>query len=419
MPKRKRSPDIAKKESSREVAGILERPVRTPCPEGQNSTIMKKLLRDDQLIERILDHIDNKTTDMGTEVWREPTASYVSRDRFDAEIALIKRSPVPFCPSAMLSESGSYVARKAAGTPILVARGMDGEVRAFINGCRHRGMPVASGTGCTRAFVCPYHSWSYALDGALKNIADSHGFPGVDIHDHGLLQIGAAEKGGLIYVQQEGSIDKGVLNDLPNFFTANQEFFEQDSVVDKTNWKLIAETTMEGYHIKGLHRKSFYPYGLDNTNVVENFGPNSRVVFPFRRINSLREIEAGKRNIDGLVTTVYNLFPNTVVSILSKHSTLTIFEPIAPDRTEILIYRVTNQLTDGTTVSKEDANYDADFVKGAGLDEDREAAVKIQETANSGRDLHLTFGLFEKAIVNFHQHLGKQLDMANSDSNSM
>jgi phenylpropionate dioxygenase-like ring-hydroxylating dioxygenase large terminal subunit len=371
---------------------------------------MNKLLDDDQLIERILDHIDNKTTDMGAEVWREPTENYLSKERFNAEMALIKRSPVPFCPSSMIADKGSYVARKAAGTPILVVRGMDGEIRAFINGCRHRGMPVASGAGCARAFVCPYHAWSYSLDGKLKNIAGSHGFPGVDPNEHGLLQVSVKEKGGLVYVNQETDIEEVDLEGYPDFFSQNQEYFEQESLIDQTNWKLIAETTMEGYHIKGLHKNSFYPYGLDNTNVVESFGPNSRVVFPFRRINDLREIEPEERELDGLVTSVYNLFPNTVVSILSKHSTLTIFEPIAPNQTEILIYRVTNQLSDGSTVNKEDAKYDADFVKGAGLDEDREAAVKIQETINAGRNTHLTFGLFEKAIVHFHQNLERRLN---------
>ena len=370
---------------------------------------MKQLLSDDQLIQRILDHIDNKTTDMGEQVWREPVENYFSQDRFDREIALIRRSTVAFCPSAMLAEKGSYVSRKSAGTPILVVRGMDGEVRAFINSCRHRGMPVASGDGCARAFVCPYHAWSYALDGSLRNIAGSHGFPGVDVDEHGLIQVSAKEWGGIVYINQEADISNEVLHGLPSFFDQQQAYFESDSVVDKTNWKLIAETTMEGYHIKGLHKNSFYPYGLDNINVVENFGPNSRIVFPFRRINELRTVEKAQRNLDGLATTVYNLFPNTVVSILSKHSTLTIFEPVAPDQTEILIYRLTNQLKDGSTVSKEDAKYDADFVKGAGLDEDREAAVKIQQSINAGRNPFLTFGLFEKAIVNFHQNLEKEL----------
>lgn len=370
---------------------------------------MKNLLHNDKLIERILNHIDNKTTDMGTEVWREPSINYLSQDRFDAEMALIKRSPVPFCPSAMLADKGSYVTRKAAGTPILVVRGMDGEIRAFINACRHRGMPVADGAGCVRAFVCPYHAWSYGLDGSLLNIAGSHGFPDVDIKEHGLLQVSVKEKGGLVYVKQGGVIDENSLDEIPDFFSSKQEYIEQERMTDKTNWKLIAETTMEGYHIKRLHNQSFYPYGLDNINVVENFGPNSRVIFPFRRINELREIEPGKRNINGHITSVYNLFPNTVVSILSKHSTLTIFEPIAPGITDIIIYRVTNQLKDGISVSKDEAKRDADFVKGAGLDEDRDAAVKIQETVNAGRNSHLTFGLFEKAIVHFHQNLDKRL----------
>jgi len=248
------------------------------------------------------------------------------------------------------------------------------------------------------------------LDGTLKNIADSHGFPGVDAEEHGLLPVGVAEKGGLVFVNQEGPIMPEDIAQVPDFFSEKQTCFEQESMVDQTNWKLLAETTMEGYHIKGLHRKSFFPYGLDNTNVVETFGPNSRVVFPFKRINKLRDIAPAERSLDGMVTSVYNLFPNTVVSVLSKHSTLTIFEPIAADKTEIVIYRVANQLADGNCVRTEEAKLDANFVKGAGFDEDREAAVKIHDAIRPEKNTHLTFGLFEKAIVHFHESLKNHLE---------
>ena len=201
---------------------------------------MTTLLSDDQLIDRILQHIDNKTTDMGSDVWREPSEHYSSQERFNAELALIKRSTVPFCPAAMLTDKGSYVARKSAGVPILVVRGMDGEVRGFINGCRHRGMPVADGSGCARAFVCPYHAWSYSLDGSLRNIAGSHGFPGVDAEQHGLIQVSVREHGGLILVNQETEIADEDLAEIPDFFSQDQEYFEQDSVVDKT--KLEADS---------------------------------------------------------------------------------------------------------------------------------------------------------------------------------
>jgi len=370
-----------------------------------NKLINDTLLNDSEIIDRIFEHIDNNTTDLGTQVWREPVDNYLSQQRFDTELALMRRLPIPFCPSAALSAKGSYIARKAAGTPLLVVRGKDNEVRAFVNSCRHRGMPVAKGEGCARAFVCPYHAWSYNLDGSLRNIADAHGFPGVEPSEHGLIEVSAREKGGVVYVNQELDIGDGDLDEFPDFFNPNQEFFDQEMVSDQTNWKLIAETTMEGYHIKGLHKESFYPYGYDNTNIVELFGANSRVIFPFKRINKLRDVEPSQRKLDGLITSVYNLFPNVVVSVLSKHTNLSVFEPLAPNRTQLLSYRVTNLQADGTPFSVNEARKDADFVKGTGLDEDREAAERIHDAIGSGRNTHLTFGLFEKAIVHFHQHL--------------
>lgn len=370
---------------------------------------MIPLLSEQEVIERIFNHIDNKTTDLGAIVWKEPVSSYLSEERFESEIALLRRMPIPFCPSTMLSENGSYVARKAAGTPLLVVRGRDGQVRAFINGCRHRGMPVAKDSGCARAFVCPYHGWTYGLDGQLKHIPGHSGFPGVETQEHGLVAVSALEKGGLVYVNQNGPIDSSMLEYAPDFFTSEQQFFDQDNYTDEANWKLIAETSMEGYHIKSLHRKSFYPYGLDNINVVENFGPNSRIIFPFRRIDKLRDIDPEQRRLDGMVTSVYQLFPNVHISILSKHSTMTVLEPISPSRTQLLIYRVTNKTSDGSMIGLEEAKRDAVFVKSSGLDEDREAACSIQGALGTNANQHLTFGHFEKAIVHFHQNLAEHL----------
>src|SRR5262245_40366611 len=95
---------------------------------------------DDQSVaQRVLDHIQRRTTDAGSEVWKEPVANYRSEIRLAEELALLRRMPVAFCPSAALPEKGSYLAREAAGVPIIAARGNDGVVRAFRNACRHRG----------------------------------------------------------------------------------------------------------------------------------------------------------------------------------------------------------------------------------------------------------------------------------------
>ncbi|MDA9095294.1 aromatic ring-hydroxylating dioxygenase subunit alpha [Porticoccaceae bacterium] len=369
-----------------------------------------QLLNDQDVIERVFHHIDNKSTDLGDTVWQEPVDSYQTQTRFEDEIGLLKRLPVPYCPSVALPDKGSYIARTAAGTPLVVVRGLDGVVRAFINACRHRGMQVAKGSGCSRAFVCPYHAWTYNLEGDLKNIPGQEGFPGINPEDHGLVEVSAQEKGGIVYVMQEGDITPEMLVDSLDFFAPDQALFEHSHLTDEANWKLLTETLMEGYHIKSLHKETFYPYGLDNITLVETFGANSRVTFPFRRIEKLRDIAPAERKINGLVTQVYLLFPNASVAVLSKHTSLVILEPISPTRSKWVVYRMVNKQTEGNEITLEDAQRDALFVNESGQDEDREAACAIQESVGSKANTHFTFGHFEKAIVNFHQHLAKHLN---------
>ena len=169
---------------------------------------MARLLDDQSVVQRILDHIDHKTTDSSEECWREPVAHYRSPERLDLERALVfRRYPTPFCPSAALPEAGSYLAREAAGTPLLAVRGRDGAVRAFRNACRHRGTQLAEGSGCAKAFVCRYHGWTYALDGGLLHVPHEDGFPGLEKALHGLVPVQAVERSGLVFVTQDGPHD--------------------------------------------------------------------------------------------------------------------------------------------------------------------------------------------------------------------
>ena len=373
------------------------------------------LLDDVALAERIFRHIDDGTTDLGESVWREPVSHYLSRERFEAECALIQRHPTPFCPSAALPKNGSYLSRIAAGNPIVVTRGDDGEVRAFINACRHRGMQVASGSGCAKALSCPYHGWTYGLDGVLKGIPGQSGFPDLDREQHGLKSVSVIEQGGIVYVQQEGDIDPTHLTHALEHFSVDQQLFDQQVLTDAANWKLLYETLMEGYHIKSLHRESFYPFGYDNLNVVETFGPHSRVVYPFQRIEQIRSTRAEDRRLNGLITSVYMLFPNASISVLSKHSNLVILEPVSTTQSQWVIYSMVNKTPDGTPLTLDDAKRDAAFVSDSGQEEDRAAATAIQEALPSGANSHLTFGHFEKAIVHFHQQLARALDLSSSD----
>jgi len=165
---------------------------------------MKAGMDDQAVAQRVLDHIANGTTDLGDAVWREPVSNYRDPARLDAEIRrVLRRAPTPFCPSAALPEAGSFIAREAAGVPLVVVRGGDGQVRAFRNACRHRGMQVATGSGCARAFVCRYHGWTYNLEGRLRHVPHEEGFPGLDKEAHPLVPVTARECLGLVFVTQD------------------------------------------------------------------------------------------------------------------------------------------------------------------------------------------------------------------------
>jgi len=265
--------------------------------------------------------------------------------------------------------------------------------------------------GCKKkAFVCPYHAWSYSLDGSLKNIPGQGGFPNLDSKDNGLVEVSTVEKGGLVYIQQEGVIDSNFINNSLNYFGPDAVLFDQGEVTDETNWKLLTETLLEGYHIKSLHKNTFYPYGLNNVNVVETDGPNSRIIFPFKRIEKIRDIEPEKRKLNGVATSVYHLFPNASISLLSKHTSLTIMEPLSPSSVKTVSYLVYNKKSGANSLSLEEVKKDAQFVNESGQSEDREAACAIQETVTTAANTHLTFGLFEKAIVNFHKNLASRIN---------
>lgn len=370
------------------------------------------LLEVADIIDRVFNHIDNGTTDLGTVQWHEPVEHYTSQSRYEKEIALLRQRPVVFCPSAAIPDAGSYISRTAAGTPLLAVRDNGLRVRAFINACRHRGMKVASGEGCTRTFSCPYHGWTYNLDGSLRGVPGEAAFPDLDKETSGLKEVFAVEKGGLVYVQQEGEPRLKTLETALDFFEPSQSFFYQSDTIDEANWKLLTETLLEGYHIKSLHRESFYPFGLDNINVVESYGQNSRVIYPFKRIEKLRSVARDERNIEGSATLVYHLFPNVSVSVLSKHTSVTVIEPLSPTRTQMFSYAIKHAAQNGVEISHEDAMRDVDFVNQSGQEEDRAAARDIQETVTTSANSHLTFGYYEKAIVNFHQQLQTELGEA-------
>jgi phenylpropionate dioxygenase-like ring-hydroxylating dioxygenase large terminal subunit len=363
-----------------------------------------ELLDDASVIERILSHVEAGTTDLADQTWREPVENYRSASRLQAEMELVlRRYPTPFCPSAALAEPGAYVARQAAGVPIVAVRGRDGVARAFRNACRHRGTQIASGSGCAQSLVCPYHGWVYRLDGALRRVPDEHGFPDLDKDSRGLVAVATEERAGLVFVTQDEPVAPGAsLDRLPELVGADQALVASSALIVDANWKVFVEGFLEGYHIKATHPETFYPFGYDNLNVIETFGRNSRVTFPFRRIEKLRDIAPADRCADGVLTYVYHLFPTAAVIRLTYHTIVVIVDPIAIDKTNSVTYLLTNR--GSGPEARADAERDSDFVT-RGAAEDREMALRVQRGLASGANQTLEFGRFEGAIGHFHRQL--------------
>ena len=369
---------------------------------------------DAELLDHILNHIDNGTTDLGDEDWFEPVENYTSPLRFDAERRLMRRLPIPFCPVAALPSAGSYVARASAGVPLVVVRGLDGSIRAFRNACRHRGMQLADGSGCTKIFRCNYHGWAYRLDGRLEYVPHEHGFPDLDKNNNGLVPVHAVEvRSGLVFITQDEPIGLGALDSLPDLLTENQVLFDSSESVEDINWKLTAEGTLEGYHIKPTHPESFYPYGYDNLNVIETQGPNSRVCFPFRRIEKLRDAPRENLSLDRMVTLVHRIFPFTSINQLSQHCHVSFAEPESATRTRYFNYKFTLPKPNGSAATEEElarAKKDAAFLSDTGNQEDAKVVSDIQAAMSSGANTHYRFGRFESAIHHLHSNLARYLE---------
>ncbi len=168
-----------------------------------------------------------------------------------------------FGPLHDVAQAGSYKAGTVNGWAIVVTRTMSGDLRAFHNVCRHRGAKVMpDGKGRCKLMVCPYHSWGYDLDGALRNARNFGDDAGLDFSEHSLMTIAVDVWQGLIFVRiaTEGPSLSDWLGDLPDHFEPfpgpdDLEFYDGFHIDGNQNWKLFCENTLEGYHLPSVHQR--------------------------------------------------------------------------------------------------------------------------------------------------------------------
>lgn len=391
------------------------------------TTSTKTVADDVEIIRRVLAHIDAGSTDEG-EAWREPVENYLDPARFADELRLLRSSPSVFVPSAAIPNPGDHVERVAFGVPLFAVRDRDRRTRVFRNACRHRGVSLVEGRGCSHALVCRYHGWTYRLDGSLAHVPHSEGFPDLDMPSRGLVDVASREIDGLIVIDaldthtgdgtpHEGTdsamaalTDGSVWRD--KLRRAGRLFFVE-STVRAMNWKVLVEQFLEGYHIRSLHREMFYPLQYDNLNVVETFGPNSRITFPFRNIERLRDRPASTWTADARVTFVYQLFPNVMLATFPDQVIMIVIDPIDIEHSSVTTYSMADPAVIDENASTLIGHPDAPTGSRTLIDraalEDNEMSAAVQRGLHSGANTFVEFGRHESAIGHFHTTLDDRL----------
>ncbi len=242
------------------------------------------------LMERLVALHRAKSTDQAPDVWLEPMANYRDDELFEAELALIfTQIPMPLALSVELDRPNAYKAVEAAGVPVLITRDSDGQVHAMLNICRHRGAAVCDpGRGTSRALVCKYHAWSYAMDGRLQALYGDSTFGEFDKNSRGLITLACEERHGIVFV----CLTPGRTIDLDSWLGDMGEVLEDlrlgelvpfsSRMMPGPGWKVVAEGYLEGYHFASLHKDTVFKKNLGNISAFDSFGPHARIAFGLR-----------------------------------------------------------------------------------------------------------------------------------------
>jgi phenylpropionate dioxygenase-like ring-hydroxylating dioxygenase large terminal subunit len=277
------------------------------------------------LVRRLLDHIEHRSTDLADNVLEIPVAEYTSSEYLARELkTLFLGEPLLLCLSGAVPQPGSYMTLDVCGTPVLVARGSDGIVRAMANICRHRGVRIVDGSGEARRFTCPFHAWVYDLEGSLVGVPGAAGFEGMCREEKGLVQLPVTEGYGLVV----GRLRPGPAIDIDEYVgrtlgaeLAMLDFAEWNPYAPshihrvESNWKVALETFRENYHFGHLHRNTLAAYSYGSVLTFDAFGRHLRNCSAIRSIDTLRGLaEEAWGDVGQHFSYQYQLFPNTCMT---------------------------------------------------------------------------------------------------------
>ena len=218
-----------------------------------------------------------------------PAGLYTRQDVFQADCAaFFERQWVLVAIEPDLPNPGDLFTVDLGRASVVLARGEDGAVRGFHNVCRHRGARLRDeGKGSARRLVCPYHRWSYKLDGALMRAP--HMGADFDASCHGLKSVHLRSVGGLLFASLAeeppadfADLEAAMAGRLAPYGLGQAKIAYESVIIESGNWKLTMENNRECYHCAGSHPE------LGNTFLAMDFGFDPAELPPSERAEAMR-----------------------------------------------------------------------------------------------------------------------------------
>jgi phenylpropionate dioxygenase-like ring-hydroxylating dioxygenase large terminal subunit len=352
--------------------------------------------------------------------YRNPVTDYTCAEQAALEREkFFREQPLVMGLTGDLPKAGDFLTNDLAGPPILLVRGDDGRVNAFLNVCRHRGARIAEGCGAgKKVFTCPYHGWSYNRQGALVGLPEEKLFGPVDRGELGLRRLPAAEKHGVIWVRPTPGPDfepDEMLGDLAAELAAYDlgrcVHWETRRLRRKMNWKLVVDTFLEAYHIKVLHKATIGEI-FRSLIASDAYGRNLRVTMARTPIGELRRQPEAEWDVMNNIIAIYVLFPNTVFIWQKDHAEVFRIFP-AGDGVDEAAMDVALYTPEPATTEKAKAHWarNMDLVVRVVETEDFPVGEDIQRGFRSGAQDFITFGRNEPGLHHFHRSVREALGL--------
>jgi choline monooxygenase len=276
------------------------------------------------------------------EAWTIPAPWY-----FDERIAELERAGVFSATwqgvgrADQVRDKGQFFTAELAGEPLVVARGDDGQLRAFYNVCRHHAAAVVTESqGCAKQFRCPYHGWTYGIDGSLKGMVEFDGVCNFDRAKNGLVPIRVDTWENFVFVNLDGQAAPlrdflGIVPELvaPLDLLKKLHFFDRRVYTLNCNWKVYVDNYLDGgYHVPHAHKglSSVIEY---TKYTIENF---ERACLQSSPLSSDSSSEAGVAATRQGRAFYLWLYPNFMINAYEGVMDTNLVLPLAVDRCAVV-----------------------------------------------------------------------------------